>query len=95
MAQALGLAGIPGPISRGKAREHLIGLLWGEKPEAAARHSLNEAIRVLRRYLGEGNVDTSVGQVRLAEGSVKLDARRLEEYAAAGEWESGPRSYHR
>ena len=73
---------------RGRAREHLIGLLWGEKPEAAARHSLNEAIRVLRRYLGDGNVDTSVGQVRLAEGSVKLDIDRLEEYAAAGEWEA-------
>ena len=76
---------------RGRAREHLIGLLWGEKPEAAARHSLNEAIRVLRRYLGEGNVDTSVGQVRLAEGSVKLDIDRLEEYAAAGEWEAASR----
>ena len=76
---------------RGRAREHLIGLLWGEKPEAAARHSLNEAIRVLRRYLGDGNVDTSVGQVRLAEGSVKLDIDRLEEYAAAGEWEAASR----
>jgi DNA-binding SARP family transcriptional activator len=76
---------------RGRAREHLIGLLWGEKPEAAARHSLNEAIRVLRRYLGDGNVDTSVGQVRLAAGSVKLDIDRLEEYAAAGEWEAASR----
>jgi DNA-binding SARP family transcriptional activator len=76
---------------RGRAREHLIGLLWGEKPEAAARHSLNEAIRVLRRYLGDGNVDTGVGQVRLAAGSVRLDIDRLEEYAAAGEWEAASR----
>jgi DNA-binding SARP family transcriptional activator len=76
---------------RGRAREHLIGLLWGEKPEAAARHSLNEAIRVLRRYLGDGNVDTSVGQVRLAPGSVRLDIDRLEEYASAGEWEAASR----
>src|SRR3954447_7311813 len=72
---------------RGRAREHLIGLLWGEKPEAAARHSLNEAIRVLRRYLGDGNVDTSGGQVRLATGTVRLDIDRLEEHASAGEWE--------
>ena len=76
---------------RGRAREHLIGLLWGEKPEAAARHSLNEAIRVLRRFLGEGNVDTSGGQVRLTPGSVRLDVDRLEEYAAAGEWEAASR----
>jgi DNA-binding SARP family transcriptional activator len=34
---------------RGRTREHLVGLLWPEKPEAAARHSLNEATRVLRR----------------------------------------------
>ena len=76
---------------RGRTREHLIGLLWADKPEAAARHSLNEAIRVLRRYLGEGNVDTSVGQVRLAAGTVRLDVDRLEELAAAGEWEPASR----
>src|SRR5687768_11692939 len=76
---------------RGRTREHLIGLLWAEKPEAAARHSLNEAIRVLRRYLGDASVDTSGGQVRLAPGSVRLDVDRLEEFAAAGEWEAASR----
>jgi DNA-binding SARP family transcriptional activator len=62
--------------------------LWGEKPEAAARHSLNEAIRVLRRYLGDDHVDTAAGQVRLTPGSVKLDVDRFEELAAAGDWAS-------
>jgi len=76
---------------RGRTREHLIGLLWAEKPEAAARHSLNEAIRVLRRYLGDGNVDTSGGQVRLNPGSVRLDVERLEQFASAGEWEAAAR----
>ncbi|HZB27167.1 MAG TPA: AAA family ATPase [Gemmatimonadales bacterium] len=76
---------------RGRAREHLIGLLWAEKPETAARHSLNEAIRVLRRYLGDACVDTGGGQVRLAPGSVRLDVDRLEEFAAAGEWEAASR----
>src|SRR5215207_126795 len=76
---------------RGRTREHLIGLLWGERPEAAARHSLNEAIRVLRRYLGDGNVDTSAGQVRLAADSVRLDVDRLEEFAATGDWEAASR----
>lgn len=76
---------------RGRTREHLIGLLWPEKPESAARHSLNEAIRVLRRYLGESSVDTSAGQVRLGADSVRLDVDRLEELATAGEWEAAAR----
>jgi DNA-binding SARP family transcriptional activator len=76
---------------RGRTREHLIGLLWPEKPEAAARHSLNEAIRVLRRYLGDTSVDTSAGQVRLIIDSVRLDVDRLEELATAGEWEAAAR----
>ena len=76
---------------RGRTREHLIGLLWPEKPEAAARHSLNEAIRVLRRYLGESSVDTTAGQVRLVSESVRLDVDRLEELAEAGEWEAAAR----
>ena len=34
-----------------RSREHLAGVLWGEKPESKARHSLREAIRILRRTL--------------------------------------------
>ena len=76
---------------RGRTREHLIGLLWAEKPETAARHSLNEAIRVLRRYLGDDNVDTAAGQVRLTPGSVRLDVERFEELAAASDWAAAAR----
>nr|MBA3659475.1 hypothetical protein [Gemmatimonadales bacterium] len=36
-----------------REREHLVGLLWGDRPEAAARHSLSEALRVIRRHAGE------------------------------------------
>jgi DNA-binding SARP family transcriptional activator len=76
---------------RGRTREHLVGLLWPDKPEAAARHSLNEAIRVLRRYLGDSSVDTAAGQVRLAPESVRLDVDRLEELARAGDWSAATR----
>jgi DNA-binding SARP family transcriptional activator len=69
----------------------LVGLLWAEKPEAAARHSLNEAIRVLRRYLGETSVDTGAGQVRLSLEAVQLDAVQLEALAATGEWKAAAR----
>jgi DNA-binding SARP family transcriptional activator len=71
---------------RGRAREHLTGLLWADKPESAARHSLNEAVRVLRRSIGESAVETDSRQVRLVAGAVQLDVDQLERHASAGEW---------
>jgi DNA-binding SARP family transcriptional activator len=71
---------------RGRSREHLIGLLWGERTGAAARHSLSEALRGIRHHAGEGSVEVAVGQVRLGPASVQLDVDRLEELAAAGDW---------
>src|SRR5207245_2915569 len=58
---------------RARAREHLIGLLWGDKPDEKARHSLNEAVRVLRRYAGEGGVDSDAAQVRFHADAVELE----------------------
>ena len=34
---------------RTRSRDHLVGLLWGDRGETAARHSLSEALRVIRR----------------------------------------------
>src|SRR2546428_803300 len=39
---------------KSRTREHLVGLLWRDRDEKQARHSLSEALRVLRRALGEG-----------------------------------------
>lgn len=69
-----------------RSREHLIGLLWADKPEAQARHSLNDAIHTLRGTLGDDQVDTSAGHVRLVTGTVRLDVEELERLAAAGDW---------
>jgi DNA-binding SARP family transcriptional activator len=71
---------------RTRTREHLVGLLWPEKDERAARHSLNEALRVLRRTLGGAAIDTSAGQIRLAPEDPALDVEELERLAAAGSW---------
>jgi DNA-binding SARP family transcriptional activator len=71
---------------RARTREHLTGLLWPEKDESAARHSLNEALRVLRRAAGEEALDTSAGQVRLGADVVHLDAQDLDRWIAAGAW---------
>jgi DNA-binding SARP family transcriptional activator len=72
---------------RGRSRDHLVGLLWPEKPEAAARHSLTAAISLFRRHLGETGVVASAGHLRLAPGAVRLDLDQFESLAASGEWE--------
>ena len=72
---------------RTRSREHLVGLLWGDKPESSARHSLREAIRVLRQAGGEGSLSTEGDLVRLAEGAVTADAELLEQRAREGDWE--------
>ena len=69
-----------------RSRDQLIGLLWGDRPEAAARHSLSEALRVIRRYAGPEALDVSVGQIGLTPGAVSLDVDQLEAYAAAEDW---------
>jgi DNA-binding SARP family transcriptional activator len=71
---------------RTRSREHLIGLLWADKPEAAARHSLREAVHVLRRSAGEAGVEGPGEQVRLAEGTVDLDVDRLARLAGQQDW---------
>ncbi len=58
---------------RGRTRDHLVGLLWPEKAESKARHSLNEALRVLRRTVGEDNLTTDGETVRLLPGAVRVD----------------------
>ena len=66
---------------RGRARDHLIGMFWPDKEDARARHSLNEALRVLRRTLADALV-TEGDVVRLEPGAVMLDLDRQE--GAAG-----------
>ncbi|HEY7612630.1 MAG TPA: AAA family ATPase [Gemmatimonadales bacterium] len=71
---------------RSRARDHLMGLLWPEKPQSAARHSLNEAVRVIRRSIGESALDTDARQIRLANDSIRLDVEELEMHAAKAQW---------
>jgi DNA-binding SARP family transcriptional activator len=71
---------------RSRARDHLIGLLWPEKAEAAARHSLNEALRVLRRCAGDPGLETHHDRIGLTADAVELDTDRFDVLAAAGDW---------
>lgn len=70
---------------RTRVREQLTGLLWPEKAETAARHSLNEALRVIRRTAGDDALDTRGEQVTLASSAVELDVDVLEQRATSGD----------
>src|ERR1041384_2268158 len=55
---------------KSRTREHLLGLLWSDRTEALARHSLSEALRVLRRVLGDTAVPADVDQGPLRDDRV-------------------------
>ena len=78
---------------RTRTREHLIGLVWADRPETRARQSLREAIRLLRRHLGEAAVDATGDQVRLAADALALDVGAVAAGgdAAAGRWRNRAR----
>ncbi|HET7275715.1 MAG TPA: AAA family ATPase, partial [Longimicrobiaceae bacterium] len=67
-------------------REELATLLWGERGEARARHSLRQALLTLRKALGS-RLEIDAETVRLAEGAIALDLTAAEEDLAAGRLE--------
>jgi len=71
----------PGGVSRDK----LVGLLWPERDETAARHLLRAALHDLRRVLGAEAIVTAGTELRLDQRRVLVDARSFEARLAAGE----------
>jgi DNA-binding SARP family transcriptional activator len=71
---------------RSRTREHLVGVLWSDRDEKQARHSLSEALRVFRRIVGEDHIQADVDQVRLGPDAVVLDCDRFTELYAHGDW---------
>src|SRR5438552_5208320 len=76
---------------RSRTREHLVGLLWSDRDEQQARHSLSEALRVLRRVLGDDAVEEEVDQIRLMADAVALDYDRFAGLYARGDWAGAAR----
>jgi DNA-binding SARP family transcriptional activator len=70
---------------RTRGREHLIGLLWADKETRAARHSLNEALHLLRRAGGDSAVEATADQVQLGE-QFTLDVDEFVAAVAASDW---------
>lgn len=76
------LARSPGGTRR---RDRLVGLLWPDKDEAKARHSLNEACRAIRRGAGDGALATQAETVTLVPGTLIADWDAAERALAAGD----------
>lgn len=79
---------------RARTREHLVGMFWGDKSEAKARRSLNEALRELRRYTGNGSLKSDNTQVRLTADAVELDTDKLDALASTGDCASAASLAH-
>jgi DNA-binding SARP family transcriptional activator len=71
---------------RARTRDHLVGLLWGEKSETSARHSLREAVRVIRQGLGADAIETEGQLVRLALPGLRLDTEQFDACVARDDW---------
>src|SRR3989454_96417 len=71
---------------RSRAREHLVGLLWSDRDEQQARHSLSEALRVLRRILGDDQVPADGDQIRLGSAALALDCDHFAERYGQNDW---------
>jgi len=64
-----------------RSRDYFMGLLWPDKPQANARHSLNEAIRRLRAGLGPDRLVSHGDTIQLVDKSLEVDAVRFDELA--------------
>ena len=67
-------------------REQLIGLLWPDKDDAAARQSVREAIRMVRHYVGDERLKTTGDVIQLQDDSVALDTDEFERLVKQRDW---------
>jgi TolB-like protein/Flp pilus assembly protein TadD len=76
-------------LSRGK----LVGILWPESPERAARNRLNTYVHQLRRELGEGVLASAASDLRLAADLVDCDVWRFRVALESGDPERAVELY--
>ena len=66
---------------RTRTRSHLQGLLWPEKSDLHARHSLNQAVKLLRDELGADRLTSSAESLALSGERLVVDVLRFTELA--------------
>jgi DNA-binding SARP family transcriptional activator len=64
-----------------RTRAHLLGLLWPEKNEAQARHSLNQAVKLLRHELGDERLISQGESLALLDTGLTVDVLQFEALA--------------
>ena len=64
-----------------RTRSHLLGLLWPEKHESYARHSLNQAVALLRAGLGAERLESQGETLALLDQGLEVDAARFDALA--------------
>ena len=70
---------------RAHGRDALVTLLWPDKDTGSGRHSLNEAVRVLRRAAGDDVVESAGDRLKLHLSRIELDTTALLAAAARGD----------
>ena len=74
-----------GPEGRFRRRDSLTGIFWPDAEPDSARHSLRQALYVLRREVGSGTIRTrGDGEVGVDPNLLACDAARFESLARAG-----------
>ena len=74
-------------------RDRVIGLLWPEHSTDAARHSLSEALYVLRKDLGDESFVAMGDEVGLDPAGVQSDLDEFERALEEARWEDAVRAY--
>jgi DNA-binding SARP family transcriptional activator/TolB-like protein len=75
------------------SRERLVGLLWPEHPQSAARRLLSESLYVLRKHLGDDVFATGSDDVVLRTAVLGSDLTAFEEALERGNPEEAARLY--
>jgi len=68
---------------RDVSREELAALLWGERADDRARHSLRQTLLRLKQVIGPA-LEVNATHVRLAHDAVEIDASSFEGDVSAG-----------
>ena len=75
------------------ARDRLLGLLWPDRDERAARHLLADSLYVLRQALGDDAVFSAGETLRLSTDVVQTDVVAFHEALAKERWSDALRLY--
>jgi DNA-binding SARP family transcriptional activator len=78
---------------RAATRAELASLLWADRPEPRARHSLRQALHELREAVGE-ILEVSDDDVRVVDGGLRLDVAELEADVSAGRLQEAIERWH-